>query len=48
MSPPTFDTELDFIKLELARPLAAAMGARYLKLDELRADALAAAVQAER
>ena len=42
------DTELDFIKLELARPLAAAMGARYLKLDELRADALAAAVQAER
>ena len=39
------DTELDFIKLELARPLAAAMGARYLKLEELRAEALAAAVQ---
>ena len=42
------DTELDFIKLELARPLAAAMGARYLKLEELRAEALAAAVQGER
>ena len=39
------DTELDFIKLELARPLAAAMGARYLKLEELRAESLAAAVQ---
>ena len=42
------DTELDFIKLELARPLAAAMGARCLKLEELRAEALAAAVQGER
>ena len=40
------DTELDFIKLELARPLAQAMGARYLKLDDLRADSLAAAVTA--
>ena len=41
------DTELDFIKLELARPLAQAMGARYLKLDDLRADSLAAAVTAQ-
>ena len=40
------DTELDFIKLKLARPLAQAMGARYLKLDDLRADSLAAAVTA--
>ena len=41
------DTELDFIKLELARPLAEAMGARYLKLDDLRAESLAAAVRRE-
>ncbi len=41
------DTELDFIKLELARSLAQAMGARYLKLDDLRADSLAAAVTAQ-
>lgn len=41
------DTELDFIKLELARPLAQAMVARYLKLDDLRADSLAAAVTAQ-
>ena len=41
------DTELDFIKLELSRPLAQAMGARYLKLDDLRADSLAAAVTAQ-
>ena len=41
------DTELDFIKLEMARPLAEAMGARYLKLEELRADNLADAVRRE-
>ena len=41
------DTELDFIKLELARTLAQAMGARYLKLEELRADSLADAVRRE-
>ena len=41
------DTELDFIKLEMARPLAEAMGARYLKLEELRADSLADAVRQE-
>ena len=41
------DTELDFIKLEMARPLAESMGARYLKLEELRADSLADAVRRE-
>ena len=41
------DTELDFIKLEMARPLAEAMGARYLKLEELRAESLADAVRRE-
>ena len=41
------DTELDFIKLEMARPLAESMGARYLKLEELRADRLAEAVRSE-
>ncbi len=42
------DTELDFIKLQLARPLAEAMGARYLTLEELRADSLVDAVRRER
>ena len=41
------DTELDFIKLEMARPLAQSMGARYLKLEDLRADSLADAVRRE-
>ena len=41
------DTELDFIKLQMAQPLAEAMGARYLKLEELRADNLAEAVRRE-
>ena len=41
------DTELDFIKLEMARPLAEAMGARYLKMEDLRADSLADAVRQE-
>ena len=41
------DTELDFIKLEMALPLAESMGARYLKLEELRADSLADAVRQE-
>ncbi len=41
------DTELDFIKLELARPLAEAMGAHYLKLDDLQANNLADAVRRE-
>jgi magnesium chelatase subunit D len=39
------DTELGFIKLGLAQPIAEAMGARYLKLDDLRADRLAEAVR---
>ncbi len=37
--------ELDFIKLGLARQVAEAMGARYLKLEDLRADSLADAVR---
>ena len=41
------DTELDFIKLQMAQPLAEAMGARYLKLEDLRADNLADAVRRE-
>ncbi len=41
------DTELDFIKLQMAQPLAEAMGARYLKLEDLRADSLADAVRRE-
>ena len=41
------DTELDFIKLGLAQPLADSMGARYLKLDDLRADYLADAIREE-
>ena len=41
------DTELDFIKLQMALPLAEAMGARYLKLEDLRADNLADAVRRE-
>jgi magnesium chelatase subunit D len=39
------DTELDFIKLGLAQLIAEAMGARYVKLDQLRADRLADAVR---
>ena len=39
------DTELGFIKLGLAQPIAEAMGARYIKLDDLRADRLADAVR---
>ncbi|MSQ17369.1 MAG: VWA domain-containing protein [Dehalococcoidia bacterium] len=39
------DTELDFIKLALARPIAEAMGATYLKLDDLRSESLAQAVR---
>ena len=39
------DTELDFIKLGLAQGIAEAMGSRYIKLDDLRADRLADAVR---
>ena len=41
------DTEQDFIRLELARPIAEAMSARYIKLDELAAGSLTDAVRAE-
>jgi magnesium chelatase subunit D len=39
------DTEDGFIKMGLARPIAEAMGARCLRLDELRAEGLAQAVR---
>jgi len=39
------DTELDFIKLGLVKPIAEAMGAAYLKLDDLRGESLAQAVR---
>jgi len=39
------DTELDFIKLGLARPIAEAMGAHYVKLDDLQGGSLAEAVR---
>ena len=39
------DTELGFIKLGLAQSIAESMGARYIKLDDLRADHLADAVR---
>lgn len=39
------DTEVDFIKLGLARKLAAAMSARYYRIEDLEADVLAEAVR---
>ena len=39
------DTESGFIKLGMIQPVAAAMGAQYLKLEDLRADNLAEAVR---
>ena len=39
------DTELDFIKLGLARSVAEDLGAQYLMLEDLRADSLAHAVR---
>ena len=39
------DTEQDFIKLELAKNIADAMSARYIKLDDLAAQSLANAVR---
>ena len=47
MTSVVIDTELDFIKLQMAKPLAEAMAARYLKLEDLRADSLADAVRNE-
>jgi magnesium chelatase subunit D len=39
------DTEVDFIKLGLARELAACMNARYYRIEDLEADVLADAVR---
>ena len=39
------DTESGFIKLGMVQPVAEAMGAQYLKLEDLRADSLAEAVR---
>lgn len=39
------DTEVEFIKLGLAKQLAAAMGARYYRIEDLEADVLAEAVR---
>ena len=41
------DTEADFIRLGMAKPIAEAMGAHYLKLEDLHADSLADAVRLE-
>ena len=41
------DTEADFIRMGLAKPIAEAMGAHYLKLEDLHADSLADAVRLE-
>ncbi|PKB81971.1 MAG: hypothetical protein BZY88_05545 [SAR202 cluster bacterium Io17-Chloro-G9] len=41
------DTESGFIRLGLARPIAEAMGANYLQLEDLRPDNLAQAVRQE-
>ena len=39
------DTESGFIKLSMVQPVADAMGAQYLKLEDLRADSLVNAVR---
>ena len=41
------DTEQGFIKLELAKDIAEAMSARYIKLDDLAADHIANAARDE-
>ena len=41
------DTESGFVRLGLARPIADAMGGRYLQLEDLQADSLTRAVQQE-
>ena len=40
------DTESGFLRLGMVQPVADAMGAQYLKLEDLRADNLAEAVRA--
>ncbi len=42
------DTESGFIKLGMIQPIATAMGAQYLKLEDLRADNLADAIRLQR
>jgi magnesium chelatase subunit D len=39
------DTESGFLRLGMAEPVAEAMGAQYLKLEDLRADNLAEAIR---
>ena len=39
------DTEADFIRMGMANPIAEAMGAHYMKLEDLQADSLADAVR---
>jgi magnesium chelatase subunit D len=39
------DTESGYIRLGMVQPVAEAMGAQYLKLEDLRADSLADAVR---
>ena len=41
------DTELDFIKLGLAEPISEAMGAKYMKLQELAPETVADAVRSQ-
>ena len=41
------DTESGFIRLGMVQPVAEAMGAQYLKLEDLRADSLADAVRTQ-
>ena len=41
------DTESGFIRLGMVQPVAEAMGAQYLKLEDLRADSLAEAVRTQ-
>ena len=39
------DTEVGIVKLGMAKPIAQAMGAQYIMLDDLQADSLAQAVR---
>ena len=41
------DTVSGFIRLGMVQPMAEAMGAQYLKLEDLRADSLAEAVRTQ-
>jgi magnesium chelatase subunit D len=48
VAPVVVDTEEGYVRLEMARTLAEAMGARYLRLEELRADSLVELVERRR